>query len=71
MTEYITPADDLEQAISIIEMTADYYHQMISEISPYWAHDYRAALDLLERIKGLPENSLMNAHDKSCGCELK
>jgi hypothetical protein len=71
MTEHITPAKDLADAINIIETTADYYHQMISDTSPYWAHDYRAALDLLERIQGLPENSLLISHDKSCDCGNK
>jgi hypothetical protein len=60
---------DLDKALNTIEATADYYHQMISEQSPYWYQCYWAALDLLERIKGLPENSLMAEHDKTCGCE--
>jgi len=68
MAQHTTPAKDLQQAIEVIETTADYFHQMISESSPYWYHDYRASLDLLERIQGLPENSLMLEHDKTCNC---
>lgn len=71
MTEHITPAKDLADAIRIIETTAQYFHEMISYTSPYWAHDYRAALDILERIQGLPENSLLAEHDEWCGCGLK
>jgi hypothetical protein len=58
----------LSKVLTTIEATADYYHSMISETSPYWYHNYWAALDLLERIQGLPENSLMLEHDKTCDC---
>lgn len=59
---------EVTKVLATIEATADYYHSMISEDSPYWYHNYWAALDLLERIQGLEENSLMAEHDKTCGC---
>jgi len=65
MTE---PSTTLEQALKVISDTADYYHSMIDYSAPYWAHNYWAALDLLERIQGLPESSLINAHDITCDC---
>jgi hypothetical protein len=71
MTEHITPATTLEQALKVIDDTADYYHQMTDSTSPYWFHNYWSALDLLERIQGLPEGSLMNKHDvenPDCTC---
>jgi hypothetical protein len=68
MAQHTTPAKDLQQAIEVIETTADYYHSMLDHDTEYWWHNYWAALDLLERIQGLPENSLMLEHDKTCDC---
>jgi Iap family predicted aminopeptidase len=65
MTE---PAISLEQALEIIRDTADYYHSMLDHDTQYWWHNYWAALDLLERIQGLPEGSLMKDHDLVCDC---
>lgn len=70
MMESIEPATTLEQAIKTIEDTADFYHSMISDTSPYWWHNYWASLDLLERIQGLPEDSLMQKHDLVCDCAV-
>ena len=68
MTDSTTPAKDLKQAIEVMETTADFYHQMIDHKGDYWTSAYITAMDLLERIQGLPENSLMLEHDKSCDC---
>ena len=65
------PAKYLIQSIATIELTADYYHSMITVDSPYWYHSYWTALDLLERIQGLEEGSLLRAHFDSgpeCSC---
>jgi hypothetical protein len=66
------PARTLEEAIDIIEMTADFYHGMTGNSDDsgnrYWANAHMTALDLLERIKGLKENSLIDEHDKDCPC---
>jgi hypothetical protein len=56
--------------LDTIEQTADYYHSMISDTSPYWLDDYRTALDILERVQGLPEGSLMIEHNNTCDCGL-
>jgi len=56
--------------LDTLETTADYYHSMISDTSPYWADDYRTALDLIERVRGLPEGSLLEQHNTSCDCDL-
>ena len=71
MTEHIVKAVDFADAISIIETTADYYHSMTSWDSPYWYHNFWAALDLLERIQGLEEGSLLTEHFEQypdCDC---
>ena len=65
-------AETLQDAIDIIEMTADFYHGMTGNSDDtgnrYWASAHMTALDLLERIKGLEENSLLDEHDKDCPC---
>jgi hypothetical protein len=63
----------LEQAIGIMETTADFYHQMIGNSGDdkgnrYWISAHMTALDLLERVKGLEENSLSLEHDAECDC---
>jgi hypothetical protein len=57
-----------DRIIKIIDDTADFYHQMIADKGDYWTKAYMTALDLLERIQGLEENSLANAHDLTCDC---
>ncbi len=69
MNDRTTPARSLEQALEVISTTADYYHSMVDDGSSYWWHNYWAALDLLERIQGLPEGSLMNAHFAASDCD--
>lgn len=54
-------------AIETIENTLDYYHSMdIDSDYEYWNIAWEVAYDLLERIQGLPEHSLYNAHIKEC-----
>lgn len=66
-----TPATTLPEALGVISDTAEFYHSMTADTSPYWWHNYWAALDLLERIQGLEEDSLMKAHyaeNPNCEC---
>jgi hypothetical protein len=61
----------LEQAMKVISDTADFYHSMhmaSADEKSYWSGAYMTALDLTERIKGLPEGSLLRAHDSTCDC---
>ena len=63
MSEPKTFAD----ALKTLRTTADFYHSM--DIDP--ENDFRyiqwiTALDLLERVEGLEEGSLLAAHDEEC-----
>jgi len=65
------PSTTLEQALKVISDTADFYHSMhvaSGDEKSYWSGAYMTALDLTERIQGLPENSLLKAHDNGCDC---
>ena len=56
-----------EHAIQTIENTADYYHAMILEADDtYRIAQFETALDLLERIQNLEENSLAEKHLQGC-----
>ena len=58
---------DYAYAIKTIDQTADYYHSMILEKDDvYWMNAYETALDLLERVQDLPEDSLIIAHRENC-----
>ena len=66
-----TPAKTLPEALKVISETADFYHSMHNsqdDIRSYWSSAYITALDLLERITGLVENSLITTHDVDCNC---
>jgi hypothetical protein len=69
--ELHTAERERDRAIQVIHDTADYYHSMnvaSDDANSYWASAYITALDLTERIQGLPEGSLLRAHDITCGC---
>lgn len=61
------PDSTIAEAIATIEMTLDYYHSMdLDDEYNYWTTSWETAYDLLERIQGLPEHSLYNAHIDAC-----
>jgi hypothetical protein len=56
-----------EYAIKVLDQTADYYHSLILEADDhYWQNAYETALDLLERVQGLEEMTLVNEHANTC-----
>lgn len=44
-----------------IVTAADFYHSMEDEGAEYWHHNFWAALDILERVLGIEEGSLLIA----------
>lgn len=66
------PNVTLADAIQTIEIALDYYHSMDLDYAVdenghrWWQCSWETAYDLLERIQGLPEHSLYNAHIESC-----
>lgn len=56
-----------KEAIKTLEQTADFYHSMILEADDVWRRtQFETALDLLERVQDLPEDSLIIAHRETC-----
>lgn len=65
-----------QNAIKTLTDTADFYYSMygaeIDENDTYWFEKWRTALELIERVQGLEENSLYLAHMEKCEfCEAQ
>lgn len=60
-----------EEIVTALEQSADFFHSMdIDENVLYWNTKFTHALELIERVLGLPEDSLTKtAHDEWYGAD--